>query len=106
MKSYSEKLSDPRWQKKRLEIMQRDGFKCINCQSTEKTLNVHHVVYQRGLEPWEYGQSLITLCEECHAERHQAQNNLLICTSRFTNDQINSLASFYGLFFGIKHVEE
>ena len=28
MSDYVEKLKDPRWQRKRLEIMQRDGFRC------------------------------------------------------------------------------
>jgi len=27
MSAYSEKLKDPRWQKKRLEVFQRDGFR-------------------------------------------------------------------------------
>ena len=28
---YSEKLKDPRWQKKRLEILERDNFRCQYC---------------------------------------------------------------------------
>lgn len=66
-KSYSEKLKDPRWQKKRLEILERDGWACQGCYDTEKTLHVHHGYYESGLEPWAYlSESLITLCEECH----------------------------------------
>lgn len=64
---YAAKLRDPRWQKMRLEIMNRDGFRCQICFDTEKTLNVHHCKYKRGLQPWEYPpQSLVTLCEKCH----------------------------------------
>ena len=70
-KTYSEKLRDPRWQKKRLEIMQRDGWACRKCFSRTKTLNVHHYFYRRGLEPWEYGDdALLTVCEDCHAAEH------------------------------------
>lgn len=66
--SYSQKLKDPRWQKKRLDVMQRDNFTCLHCQSTKRTLNVHHRFYIRGLEPWEYEDGLLmTLCEVCHA---------------------------------------
>lgn len=66
--SYAEKLRDPRWQKMRLEVMQRDKFKCRVCDSTEKTLNVHHRFYRKGAAPWEYEPStLVTLCEDCHA---------------------------------------
>lgn len=30
-KSYAEKFKDPRWQKKRLKIMERDNWKCCEC---------------------------------------------------------------------------
>jgi len=68
MKTYSEKLKDPRWQKKRLEIMDRDKFECQACFDPTKTLNVHHFYYDE-CELWEYDNSaLITLCEDCHKE--------------------------------------
>ncbi len=65
--NYSEKLKDPRWQKKRLEILNRDKFTCQYCKDTNSTLIVHHLHYYPDTEPWEYcnGQ-LITLCETCH----------------------------------------
>lgn len=67
MKSYYEKLKDPRWQKVRLKIMDRDKFTCLLCNSKDKTLNVHHGYYQKNAEPWEYPEeSLHTLCEPCH----------------------------------------
>lgn len=67
--TYAEKLKDPRWQRKRLEILQRDDFTCQNCLATDKTLHIHHGYYRRGLEPWEYdGTTLWTLCEDCHEE--------------------------------------
>ena len=65
--SYSKKLRDPRWQKKRLVIMERDEWKCQQCAASTTTLNVHHCYYVRGREPWDYeDESLVTLCEECH----------------------------------------
>ncbi|MHB9110427.1 MAG: HNH endonuclease [Armatimonadota bacterium] len=66
-KTWSEQLKDPRWQKKRLEIMERDKFRCRWCLNEESTLTVHHSYYEKGLKPWEYpNESLVTLCEECH----------------------------------------
>lgn len=63
--TYSEKLKDPRWQKKRLKILERDEFSCKSCGDTEKTLNVHHIAYDTN--PWDTEDKLlITLCEECH----------------------------------------
>lgn len=69
MKTYAEKLRDPRWQKRRLEVMERDRFTCFRCRSTDKTLNVHHLMYEKGKSPWDYNDSaLVTLCEDCHKE--------------------------------------
>lgn len=66
-KPYWQKLRDPRWQKKRLEIMERDEFACRTCFESSKTLNVHHRFYEKNKEPWEYDNNvLVTLCEGCH----------------------------------------
>lgn len=65
--TYAEKLKDPRWQKKRLEVMQRDGFKCQMCGDTEQTLHVHHENYRKGAKPWDYElHELRCFCEDCH----------------------------------------
>lgn len=69
MSEYSEKLKNPQWQKKRLQILSRDDFTCQRCLDKETTLHVHHRVYVRGQEPWEYPDGLlVTLCETCHKE--------------------------------------
>lgn len=71
---YSEKLKDPRWQKKRLEIMQRDNFKCEICGDTESTLVVHHWMYTKNTDPWDYPNEILsTLCEYCHEEEHETE---------------------------------
>lgn len=68
-KSYSEKLKDPRWQKKRLEILERDEWKCKICENTDRTLHIHHKYYDEKThhEPWNIAKTaLVTLCEKCH----------------------------------------
>ena len=68
---FMDQYKDPRWQKKRLEILQRDDFKCQSCTDDENQLHVHHIYYKKGLKPWEYDNViLITLCEECHKTWH------------------------------------
>lgn len=63
--NYSQKLRDPRWQKKRLEVFNRDLFTCTLCGDKESTLAVHHKEYNG--EPWEVSvDKLITVCEHCH----------------------------------------
>ncbi len=67
MKTYWEKLRDPRWQKKRLQVMERDGFECQECGDKTSTLNVHHKFYRSKADPWDYeSEWLVTLCESCH----------------------------------------
>lgn len=67
MTTYSDKLKSPKWQKKRLEILQRDDFACKNCGDKESQLQIHHLAYNS--EPWNIENSkLITLCDTCHNE--------------------------------------
>ena len=100
MKTYSEKLKDPRWQKKRLEVMERDGFTCRDCGATHKTLHVHHCMYEKG-EPWETdSRFLLTLCEDCHDERGpqeaDAKRALALLFAR-TDENFNLFDFVYGL---------
>lgn len=84
-KTYSEKLRDPRWQKKRLEVMERDGFACVNCCTKVKTLNVHHWYYRKSAEPWDYpDMSLACLCDECHTQIEGLKTQLLFAIGKYS----------------------
>jgi hypothetical protein len=88
---FTDQYKDPRWQKKRLQIMERDEFMCISCQETEKTLNVHHLEYIKDKFIWDYPNSeLITLCEDCHKEITEIINfiiseikHMVVCPDSF-----------------------
>lgn len=70
--TYAEKLKDPRWQKKRLEILNRDSFTCQCCAYDDKELHVHHVKYNSN--PWDADDDdLMTLCKDCHLEVEKAK---------------------------------
>jgi 5-methylcytosine-specific restriction endonuclease McrA len=72
--SYSEKLKDPKWQKKRLEVLSRDEFTCKVCGCNTKTLHVHHFVYDEN--PWDTKESdLLTLCKDCHGLVHEVEKS-------------------------------
>lgn len=76
-KTYSELLRSPLWQKKRLEVFERDNYTCQYCGSTTKELHVHHKTYKKGAKPWEYdNDSLITLCHDCHENETQEKKEL------------------------------
>lgn len=73
MKTYAEKLKDPRWQRKRLEVLNHSGWMCEICGDTTQTLHVHHLGYEPGKEPWEH-EHLVCLCEEHHRFCHGLPN--------------------------------
>jgi len=76
MSKYSEKLKDPRWQKLRLKVLERDEWSCFQCGEKELMLSVHHLYYMSGKEPWEYSkEDLITLCENCHTEEYEMRKD-------------------------------
>lgn len=76
MSQFWEKYRDPRWQRKRLEVMEAAGFSCEACGDGSATLNVHHKHYRKNADPWEYGPGdLICLCEPCHEQWHRAKVN-------------------------------
>jgi hypothetical protein len=70
-KTYGDKLLDPRWQKRRLEVFKDADYTCIYCGNKEETLHVHHLCYEKGKEPWEANPTaLICLCSTCHKIAH------------------------------------
>jgi hypothetical protein len=91
IKTYYEKLKDPRWQKKRLEVMQHNDFCCEVCGDSESTLNVHHKEYFKGQEPWDYYiEQLSCLCETCHESQHSTYDLLKVVCSYASLDGIGS----------------
>ncbi len=70
--TYQELLKDPRWIKRRNEILTRDKNTCQSCGAQDKYLHVHHLNYWDGFLPWEYPDDmLVTLCKDCHWNMHK-----------------------------------
>ena len=69
MTRYSKLLRDPRWQKLKNTVLERDEYRCCACGDQESELHVHHGYYEHGRSPWDYeSESLWTLCRACHGE--------------------------------------
>lgn len=85
MSAYSDLLKDPRWQKRRLEILQRDKFTCQRCGDDKSTLHVHHGYYAKGMRPWDYdSDTLLTVCENCHGDVEEERQRLMYMCGRIT----------------------
>jgi hypothetical protein len=75
--TYAEQLKSPKWQKKRLEILERDNYMCVNCMDEESQLHVHHGYYSKDKMLWEYKDfTLHTLCGTCHENAHKDLNHI------------------------------
>lgn len=73
--TYKEQLLDPRWQKKRLKILERDHWQCKSCGDTDSTLHIHHSSY--GVLAWEVSdEDLITVCADCHSLKEYMKYNI------------------------------
>jgi hypothetical protein len=88
--TYSEKLRDPRWQKLRCELIEKANSRCTNCEHGHEDgpLQVHHLVYIRGKQPWEYDERFLkVLCDNCHMNWQINQESMqialaLMCSRR------------------------
>jgi 5-methylcytosine-specific restriction endonuclease McrA len=93
--TYSQKLKDPRWQRKRLRVFERAKWKCEKCGDSKSELHVHHTKY--GGNPWDVPISMLqSLCSKCHGSHHN-KNKYVLVSEKITKEEIE--ASF-------KHLKE
>lgn len=94
-KTYRELLLDPRWQRKRLEVLESAGWQCEICSDEESTLHVHHLRYVKGRKPWEYERGEPkALCAECHKGFHATKDlleDLLVKVEPYRLEEIVAL---------------
>jgi hypothetical protein len=93
--TYLELLRDPRWQKRRLEIMNRAAFMCEECGDGASALNVHHRIYRKGAAPWEYPDpELICICETCHQAEHLVRDGIASAMAQLSGARLQELLGF------------
>lgn len=87
--SYVDKLKDPRWIEVAARIRQRDNCTCRHCGTKDRILDVHHIYYERGLEPWEYpDDALLTLCRLCHGSLEDLKKAVgILATNKSIKDR-------------------
>ena len=106
-KTYGELLTDPRWQKKRLEILKRDHWTCQECGDKKSTLHVHHIYYEENKMPWEYkNNSLITLCGSCHKNETEYINVLSYELAKIMKKKFKLIYIILKLIKGFEKIPE
>lgn len=76
--NFKEQIKSPKWQKRRLEILNRDNFTCQACGATDETLHVHHIKYIKNKMYWDYpDEMLITMCDDCHDTEHSCKDDFI-----------------------------
>lgn len=97
MAKYADKLKDPRWQRVRLQKLESADWGCENCGDKTKTLHVHHKIYRKKHEPWEYElRDLEVLCEGCHEAHHHDEvvMNEILSQANYV-EALGLIAGFY-----------
>lgn len=104
MSEFWEKYKDPRWQKRRLEIMSLYSFRCAHCDAGDKTLNVHHKIYRKGRDPWDYDDhELQCLCEDCHEESHKLHKSLKECIAYLDDSSVDVVLGYVRAHMASEH---
>jgi 5-methylcytosine-specific restriction endonuclease McrA len=62
------RLNSDSYRKLRTDVLERDGWRCQNCGTSER-LQVHHIRSRSALGD-DAAENLITLCADCHRQSH------------------------------------
>jgi hypothetical protein len=96
--SYTDLLRDPRWQRRRLEVLEKASWTCSECAENLRTLHVHHLRYIKGNSPWDYDDvDLAVLCDKCHDRWHRTMKDLEFSIARMPMAAMESLAGYAAL---------
>ena len=85
--------------------MDRDKWTCKVCGRDTETLAVHHLVYIKGREPWDYpDKAFITVCENCHGRIHIKWEETKTMTDPEMDKLFNDFCQIYD--YGIYRIEQ
>ena len=64
------RLGPDSYRKLRIGVLERDGWRCQSCGSSD-CLQVHHICFRSRLGD-DKDENLITLCADCHSYIHRS----------------------------------
>lgn len=68
--NYAAYLRTDYWAAIREAVVERDHRSCWDCNERTEQLHVHHTTYEILGYEWRDLSPLLTLCTDCHADRH------------------------------------
>lgn len=93
--TFQEQYKHPEWQKKRLEVLEANGFQCQSCDAVDQELHVHHPIYKKKAKLWEYKvEELRCLCHGCHEAEHIIIDCMKVVMSNLTLDQKSQVLGY------------
>lgn len=71
---YEAFLQSDLWKRLRIEVFERDNWKCKLCHESGG-LHAHHITYKHpnydDVDVWDYTPNIITVCADCHKSLHR-----------------------------------
>jgi len=98
--NYIDQIKSGNWQRKRLEIFQRDKFQCRVC-GEETNIQVHHLYYIPNMSIWEYdNEAMVTVCKYHHELLNKELPKLsgIIAFEILTGLEIGKYKEYYKIF--------
>ncbi len=92
MPSFSDKFKDPRWIRRRDEIIASAEYLCQDCGVAADDLEVHICYFEQGREPWEYPHEVYRcLCRTDSAVRRPLEKEVRQALAIFTSAELDAL---------------
>jgi hypothetical protein len=102
MASFADRFKDPRWLRRRDEIIAAADYQCQDCGAAD-TLEVHICYFEKGCEPWEYpDEAYRCICAEDRAIRRPLEKELRKIFASFTAAELDIL---HGALLRLSQVE-
>ena len=93
--TYAEKLRDPRWQRRRLQVLDKADWMCEECGDASSEMHVHHKIYRKGRLPWGYEiWEYRALCLICHRDETQVRQELAELMIYMDIHELNELRDY------------
>jgi len=92
MADFADKFEDPRWKRKRDDLLSRRNYECEDCGELHRDAQVHICYYTKGRKLWEYpDRAYKCYCPRHRIMRQRVEDDLKEILADFSIDELDSL---------------